>query len=305
MKGVAFVVSLALNWRLAFINFFFSFMYFLASIVYHSSDSSTITNSTDQETDANKAGNLMTQCTENIRTIMSLGRENYFVSEFEAIFQKDSWKRIKFIYLISIAYAVKKSAMFFNMAAFFSLGSSLVKNRELSVVDLYRIYLSMVIAADALIKYFTMFPDRKIAFAAVKNARELITRTSKIDSFSEKGDKPNMLIGDIEFKDVCFRYPTRKNRVLQGLNLKINAKQTTALVGLSGCGKSTIIQLLLRFYDVDQGTVTIDGIDIKNFNINWLRLQIGLVSQEPVLFNTTIMENIQFGNLDSVSSFYM
>ena len=70
--------------------------------------------------------------------------------------------------------------------------------------------------------------------------------------------------GDVEFKDVWFRYPSRKNDwVLKGLNMKINVKEKVALVGESGCGKSTVVSLLMRFYDVNEGCILIDGIDIK------------------------------------------
>ena len=84
-------------------------------------------------------------------------------------------------------------------------------------------------------------------------------------------------------------------QVLKGFSLHIKAGQTVALVGKSGCGKSTIVQLLQRFYDPQQGSITIDGLDIRHLNINWLRQHIGVVSQEPVLFSTSIWQNIAYG----------
>jgi len=80
--------------------------------------------------------------------------------------------------------------------------------------------------------------------------------------------------------------------------LEINSGQTVALVGHSGCGKSTCLQLLQRFYDPLDGSVAVDGEDIRDLHLGWLRAQIGVVSQEPVLFNTTILENIQYGRDD-------
>lgn len=109
-------------------------------------------------------------------------------------------------------------------------------------------------------------------------------------------DFPDGLIGNVEFVDVEFNYPSRENiKILDKLSLKIRAGQTVALVGASGSGKSTCIQLIQRFYDTLGGSVLIDGKDIKTFNLNWLRTQLGVVNQEPVLFGTTIMENIRFG----------
>jgi ATP-binding cassette, subfamily B (MDR/TAP), member 1 len=84
-------------------------------------------------------------------------------------------------------------------------------------------------------------------------------------------------------------------KILRGLTVTVKNGQTVALVGSSGCGKSTVIQLLQRFYDPLEGSVLLDGVDIKNLNIRWLRQNIGVVSQEPVLFATTIAENIRYG----------
>jgi len=89
----------------------------------------------------------------------------------------------------------------------------------------------------------------------------------------------------------------RKNEwVFKGLNLKINPNESVAVVGESGSGKSTLVNLILRFYDPDQGEVLIDGVNIKNYDLKQLRMRMGLVMQEPTLFNYTIKENILYGN---------
>ena len=97
-------------------------------------------------------------------------------------------------------------------------------------------------------------------------------------------------------KDVQFHYPTRPEvQVLQGLSLAVKPGQTLALVGPSGCGKSTVVSLIERFYDPLSGELTLDGREVRDLNIRWLRSQVGIVSQEPVLFDTTIAENIRYG----------
>jgi ATP-binding cassette subfamily B (MDR/TAP) protein 1 len=102
--------------------------------------------------------------------------------------------------------------------------------------------------------------------------------------------------GEIEFKNVWFRYPTRKTEwVFKGLNIKIEQNQSVAIVGESGCGKSTFVNLVLRFYDPQFGQVLIDGVDVKLYNIKQLRERMGLVMQEPTLFNYTVKENILYG----------
>ena len=103
-------------------------------------------------------------------------------------------------------------------------------------------------------------------------------------------------MGEITFEDVEFHYPTRPDvKVLKGLNITVKPGETLALVGQSGCGKSTCIQLLERFYDGSAGNVMIDGERISELNVKWLRQQIGLVQQEPILFDKTIKENILYG----------
>ena len=97
-------------------------------------------------------------------------------------------------------------------------------------------------------------------------------------------------------RNVHFNYPAREDvEVLRGVNLKIEAGKTVSIVGPSGCGKSTVIQLIQRLYDPDSGSLLLDQTDIRQMNIGWLRDNIGVVGQEPVLFATTIRENIKFG----------
>jgi ABC-type multidrug transport system fused ATPase/permease subunit len=117
-----------------------------------------------------------------------------------------------------------------------------------------------------------------------------------IDSTSKAGKKPTSVNGEIEFKNVSFAYPTRPDSlVFNGLSLKVEAGKTVALVGPSGSGKSTTVSLLERFYDPTSGSITLDGTDIRDINVQWLRDHIGLVAQEPILFARTIKENIAYG----------
>lgn len=134
------------------------------------------------------------------------------------------------------------------------------------------------------------------AKAAGKSIFSIIDRKSNIDPLDVLGERPEVVVGDIEFDDIHFHYPARPDiAVLKGLSLKIRSGQTVAFVGPSGCGKSTTLQLMQRFYDPLQGMISLDGCDIKNLNVAWLRSQIGVVGQEPVLFATTIEENIRYG----------
>ncbi|KAG7367565.1 ABC transporter permease [Nitzschia inconspicua] len=118
----------------------------------------------------------------------------------------------------------------------------------------------------------------------------------EIDSSSDAGKKPKKVQGEICFRDVKFHYPTRPGHaILKGLSVDIPAGKTIAFVGPSGGGKSTIVKLLERFYDPVEGTVTLDGCDIKDINVRHLRSLIGYVGQEPTLFATSIANNIRYG----------
>ncbi len=98
--------------------------------------------------------------------------------------------------------------------------------------------------------------------------------------------------------NIHFSYPSRPGvPVLQGLSVDLKPGKTLALVGPSGCGKSTVVSLIERFYDLSSGSLKLESMDIRDLNISWLRSQVGVVSQEPVLFDTTIADNIRYGAL--------
>jgi ABC-type multidrug transport system fused ATPase/permease subunit len=108
--------------------------------------------------------------------------------------------------------------------------------------------------------------------------------------------KKDDLIGHIRFSNVSFSYPSRRDvPILTNLSFDVKCGQTVALVGSSGSGKSTCVQLLQRFYDLDSGSIFIDEQQINEYNLTWLRQHIGVVSQEPALFHTTIRKNILLG----------
>ena len=107
-----------------------------------------------------------------------------------------------------------------------------------------------------------------------------------------------MTLGALDIQSANFTYPARPGvHILNTLNINIKPGQTLALVGPSGSGKSTVISLAERFYDSNSGCIKLDGVDLRDLNISWLRRQISLVSQEPVLFDMSIEDNIRYGAL--------
>ncbi|XP_029129242.1 ABC transporter B family member 11 isoform X2 [Cajanus cajan] len=138
------------------------------------------------------------------------------------------------------------------------------------------------------------------AFAAGQAAAfkmfETIKRKPEIDAYDTTGQQLDDIRGDIELREVCFSYPTRPDELIfNGFSLSMPSGTTTALVGESGSGKSTVVSLIERFYDPQAGEVLIDSINLKAFQLKWIRQKIGLVSQEPVLFTCSIKENIAYG----------
>lgn len=138
------------------------------------------------------------------------------------------------------------------------------------------------------------------AFAAGQAAAykmfETIHRRPEIDSYDTAGKTLDDIRGDIELRDVYFSYPARpEEQIFNGFSLFIPSGTTSALVGQSGSGKSTVISLIERFYDPQAGEVLIDGINLRELQLKWIRSKIGLVSQEPALFACSIKDNIAYG----------
>ena len=184
----------------------------------------------------------------------------------------------------------------------------MIASNELSVGLIMNCLFAVILASFSLSQVAPRIENFSKATAASQKIFQTIYRIPSIDSLSDRGDRPKDLEGNIEFRNVSFIYPSRPEgthpnflcaltivTVLKNVSMSISAGKFTAIVGASGSGKSTIIQLLERFYDPVQGEITLDGHDIKSLNLRYLRGCMSLVSQEPVLFATTIYENICHG----------
>lgn len=160
--------------------------------------------------------------------------------------------------------------------------------------------MSVIVAATSLTSIAPHMIEFTRAASAAAELFRLMDRTSAIDPFDESGQILDPIEGVVEFNNISFAYPTRPSiKVLSEFSLKIPAGKTTALVGASGSGKSTVVGLLERWYNPALGSVKLDGHSIDTLNLKWLRQQVRLVQQEPVLFNGTIAENIANGLVDT------
>ncbi|XP_055939948.1 ATP-dependent translocase ABCB1-like [Argiope bruennichi] len=247
------------------------------------------------------ASEIASESIENIKTVQSLSLENRFYERYVSNLLTPFKENKKNSRLYALAYAFSQAIMFFAYAAAFRLGAFLVAKNDMEPVNVYRVFFAMAFSAVAVGQWTLYLPDYAKAKLSAGLVFHLMNLVPNIDSSSEGGMRPEVN-GKIDFIDVKFRYPCRRNvQVLQGITLTINPGQTVALVGASGCGKSTLIALLERFYDPEIGKILLDGHDIKTINLKYLRSQMALVSQEPVLFNCTIKENITYGIEDKVT----
>ncbi|XP_059628189.1 ABC transporter B family member 6-like [Cornus florida] len=168
-----------------------------------------------------------------------------------------------------------------------------VKNNYMTPPTALKEYMVFSFATFALVEPFGLAPYILKRRKSLTSVFEIIDRVPKIEPDDNSALKPPNVYGSIELKNIDFSYPTRPEvLVLSNFSLKVNGGQTVAVVGVSGSGKSTIISLIERFYEPVAGQVLLDGRDLKLYNLRWLRNHMGLVQQEPIIFSTTIRENI-------------
>eukprot|EP01087_Luapelamoeba_hula_P025032 TRINITY_DN973_c0_g1_i4.p1 TRINITY_DN973_c0_g1~~TRINITY_DN973_c0_g1_i4.p1 ORF type:complete len:473 (-),score=106.53 TRINITY_DN973_c0_g1_i4:131-1549(-) len=179
----------------------------------------------------------------------------------------------------------------------FFYGGTLVSSDEITLGELITIFGMMLFAVLGLALSMSVLPELFKCQAAFGLIKEVIDTEPSVPYAG--GRELNTLHGDLELRDVTFHYPTRNAIVLNNFSLRIQTGQRVALVGESGSGKSTIISIIERFYDPQSGTVTVDGVNIKEIDPRWYHQQIALVSQEPILFSGTIAENIRYGRDDA------
>ncbi|CAL4909395.1 unnamed protein product [Urochloa decumbens] len=195
-----------------------------------------------------------------------------------------------------LGFGVSFFVLYCTYALCFYVGAKFVLDGKATFTEVFRVFFALLMATIGVSQTSALGSDSAKAKEAASSIFALIDRKSKIDPSSDDGTVLADVAGELELRHVCFSYPSRPEmQIFRDLNLRIPSGKTVALVGESGCGKSTIIALLERFYDPDSGTITLDGVDIRTLRVSWLRQQMGLVSQEPVLFNDTIRANIAYG----------
>lgn len=241
------------------------------------------------------AGQVSSEALSNIRTIAGLAKESTFVDAYEKLLEPPFKSAMKKAHIYGICFGFAQCVIFMAYAASYRFGGYLVNTEGLAYTYVFRVIAAVVISGTALGRASSFTPDYAKAKIAAAQLFKLLDRVPKISN--RDGQTWDNFKGKIEFCNCKFTYPTRPDvQVLNGLIVSVKPGETLAFVGSSGCGKSTSVQLLERFYDPDEGKVLIDGHSSKNVSVPFLRSQMGIVSQEPVLFDCSIAENIQYGD---------
>ncbi|KAM3337483.1 hypothetical protein P3S68_031808 [Capsicum galapagoense] len=242
------------------------------------------------------ANQVASEAVGSIRTVASFSAEEKVVQLYKRRCEVPVRAGIKEGLLSGAGYGFSMFCLYSVYAISFYAGARLVESGKVTFAEVFRVFYGVSLTATAISQSGGLVPDSTKAKTGASSIFALLDRQSKIDSSNNSGMTLDNVTGNIEFQHVSFNYPSRPEaQVLKDLCLAISSGQTVALVGESGSGKSTIISLLQRFYDPDSGLITLDGIEIQKLKVKWLREQMGLVSQEPILFNDTIRANIAYG----------
>ncbi|TKW39674.1 hypothetical protein SEVIR_1G194900v4 [Setaria viridis] len=248
-----------------------------------------------------RPGAIAEQAVSSARTVYSFVAEASTVGRFSAALEESVRLGLKMG--LAKGVAIGSNGVTFAIWAFNAwYGSRLVMYHGYQGGTVFAVSSCIVQGGLALGNALSKLKYLSEASSAAERIQEVIRRVPKIDSGSDAGEELTGFAGEVEFRNVQFCYPSRpESPVLVNFNLHVPAGRTVALVGGSGSGKSTAIALLERFYDPSAGEVALDGVDIRRLRLRWLRAQMGLVSQEPVLFAMSIRENMLFGKEDATA----
>lgn len=241
-----------------------------------------------------KAGEIAEETLSGIRTVRAFAREQveadrYHRGVFDAflIMRRRSRTVAMFQGVISFAaYGVVALVLWY--------GATLVDSGEMTVGQLTSFLLYTLIVAVSLASLANLWTDFMRASGAAERIFEILDREPAMPL--AQGSRADTLVGNLRFDHVTFAYPTRPDvAALRAVDLEVHPGEVVALVGPSGSGKSTIAALVPRFYDVNDGAILLDGQDLRTYDAGWLRGQIGIVPQEPMLFSRSVAENIAYG----------
>ncbi|XP_010439807.1 PREDICTED: ABC transporter B family member 14-like isoform X2 [Camelina sativa] len=244
-----------------------------------------------------RATSLAREAIVNIRTVAAFGAEKQISEQFTSELTKPTKNALLKGHISGFGYGLSQCLAYCSYALGLWYISVLIQRKETNFEDSIKSFMVLLVTAYSVGETLALTPDIVKGTQALGSVFRVLHRESEIPPDQPNSRLVTQVEGDIEFRAVSFAYPTRPEiTIFQNLNLWISAGKSLAVVGTSGSGKSTVIGLIMRFYDTTNGKLFIDGQDIKTINLRSLRNKLALVQQEPALFSTTIYENIKYGN---------
>ena len=250
-----------------------------------------------------EAGNLLSECVNNTKTIFSFNFQNHAIEMYRSILEQETKEYLRDSIMLGLLIGGGSFLLYVAYAVVYKCSIKFIRNRTLTFYNMNCVMNTLMSSINGIadnLHGIGDYPKAKLSFKSIYKIMNTPSEINAFENINKNKQFPNLFRGKIEFKNVTFAYPTKpKQKILRNLSFTINPGEKIGLVGYSGSGKSTIIQLIERFYDVNDGEILIDDINIKDYNLYELRKKIGIVSQEPVLFKRNVYENILYGKLDS------
>ncbi|KAK7295696.1 hypothetical protein RJT34_18607 [Clitoria ternatea] len=252
--------------------------------------------STDAKVKYEEASQVANDAVGGIRTVASFCAEQKVMDMYNRKCLEPKKQGVRLGVVSGVGFGTSFLALYSTNAFCFYIGSVLMQHGKATFGEVFRVFFCLTFTAITVSRTTALAPDTNKAKDSTASIFEILDNKPSIDSSSNEGRTLEAVAGDIELQHVSFSYPTRPHiKIFKNLCLSIPAEKTVALVGESGSGKSTVISLLERFYNPESGHILLDGVDIREFRLRWLRQQMGLVGQEPILFNESIRANIAYG----------
>ncbi len=236
----------------------------------------------------------------NVRVVKSFVREDYEIEKFEKDNSELKNSSVNAVKIMIYMGPVMNLFMYGTIIAIIWLGHGEVLEMGMPVGDLSAFinYATQILSSLMMVSFLFMTSSR--AMASAKRICEVLDEVPDIQDAKNADSDRKVLAGEIEFKNVSFRYyKNSEEAVLENINLKIPAGTTVGVIGSTGCGKTTLVSMIPRLYDVDEGEVIVDGVNVKDYSLTSLREGIGIVLQKNLLFAGSISDNLRWGDMEA------
>lgn len=291
----AFIMMASINVTYALVSIIFVPLVAIGSVIFFKKESEIWT---EHEKEQDKLSIIVQENLSGIRVVKAFAKENFEIDKFTKQNEvKKSWG-LKLLKINRIYWPTSDFFVHSQIAISIFFGGYLTLKNQLSIGEYAAFYTYSMFVAWPLRRVGQIVSEMGMASVAIKRLFSILD--TEQEDYSGKNYEGKNLKGEIEFRDVSFKYEEHeKHRVLNNISFKVKAGEKIALLGPTGAGKTTIISLLMRFFEADSGSILVDGNRIESYSKEYLRSRFGVVLQKPFLFSTTIKDNIAYSNPDS------